>query len=526
MSEAQAAKPREQLVKAAQYVRMSTDHQRYSTANQQDAIALYALQRGFEVVRTYADEGRSGLNLSGRAGLQALLRDVHSDNPGFAVILTFDISRWGRFQDADESAHYEYLCRKAGIDVHYCAEQFDNDGSVTATVLKNIKRAMAAEYSRELSAKVYAGQAKLARMGYRVGGRAGFGFRRLLVNENGTPKAILADGEQKYLQTDRVILVHGPPSEIETVRRIFRMYVNERRSQETIASVLNAERVDNDLPRPWSESRIRNLLRDEKYIGHLVYGRTATKLKTKRRERPASEWVRCLTAFEPIIDKGLFYAAKRIGRRVSDEVLLDQLKTLASRHGYITGDLIDSTHGMRCACTCAERFGGLEQAFALIGFKRHKDMSFVDVRRRLLRRLPALRRSVKDTLEQSGARITEDRGQIIVDEAISVGIQFARCRWRDRGPFWTLDYDRERQPDVMLLAFMDQHNETVMAFYAFPREAFRTDRRSRIMGKDIPVLKNHRCDLASVYGLVARLVYEVSSGDTVGRCYPAGRRCK
>jgi hypothetical protein len=31
-------------------------------------------------------------------------------------------SRWGRFQDADESAHYEFLCKSAGIPVHYCAE--------------------------------------------------------------------------------------------------------------------------------------------------------------------------------------------------------------------------------------------------------------------------------------------------------------------------------------------------------------------------------------------------------------------
>lgn len=45
-------------------------------------------------------------------------------------------------------------CRRAGIQVAYCAEQFENDGSPVSTIVKGVKRAMAGEYSRELSAKV------------------------------------------------------------------------------------------------------------------------------------------------------------------------------------------------------------------------------------------------------------------------------------------------------------------------------------------------------------------------------------
>jgi hypothetical protein len=40
------------LIRAAQYVRMSTEHQKYSTENQADAIAHYAAARGFEIVRS------------------------------------------------------------------------------------------------------------------------------------------------------------------------------------------------------------------------------------------------------------------------------------------------------------------------------------------------------------------------------------------------------------------------------------------------------------------------------------------
>jgi DNA invertase Pin-like site-specific DNA recombinase len=162
------------LGRAAQYVRMSTEHQRYSTENQSDAIRQYAEQRGLEVVRTYADEGKSGLRLDGRDALKRLIGDVQNSKADFTTILVYDISRWGRFQDADESAYYEYICRRAGIAVQYCAEQFENDGSPVSTIVKGVKRAMAGEYSRELSAKVFAGQCRLIEIGYRQGGPAGY----------------------------------------------------------------------------------------------------------------------------------------------------------------------------------------------------------------------------------------------------------------------------------------------------------------------------------------------------------------
>jgi DNA invertase Pin-like site-specific DNA recombinase len=88
---------------------MSTEHQQYSTANQDDVIREYATKRGFEIVRTYADEGKSGLRVEGRESLKHLIADVQSGAADFDAILVYDVSRWGRFQDADESAYYEYL---------------------------------------------------------------------------------------------------------------------------------------------------------------------------------------------------------------------------------------------------------------------------------------------------------------------------------------------------------------------------------------------------------------------------------
>src|ERR1700716_1522431 len=157
-------------LRAAQYVRMSTDYQRYSIENQAAVIAAYAQLHHLAIVRTYRDEGESGLKLKNRAGLIRLLDDVRSGHADFDHILVYDVSRWGRFQDTDESAHYEFVCKQAGIKVAYCAEQFDNDGTMISSIIKNIKRVMAAEYSRELSVKVHAGAVRLAGLGFKVGG--------------------------------------------------------------------------------------------------------------------------------------------------------------------------------------------------------------------------------------------------------------------------------------------------------------------------------------------------------------------
>jgi DNA invertase Pin-like site-specific DNA recombinase len=257
------------LIRAAEYVRMSTEHQKYSTENQSEAIRDYAARRGMEIVRTYADAGKSGLRLDGRDALKQLLADVEDGETDFEAILVYDVSRWGRFQDADESAYYEYRCKRAGIGVQYCAEQFENDGSPVSTIVKGVKRAMAGEYSRELSAKVFAGQCRLIELGFRQGGPAGFGLRRQLIDQAGAVKEQLDRGQHKSIQTDRVILVPGPEPEMEKVRWIYRSFAVDGRNEIQIADDLNAGGVLTDLGRPWTKGTVHQLLINEKYVGKI-----------------------------------------------------------------------------------------------------------------------------------------------------------------------------------------------------------------------------------------------------------------
>src|SRR5208283_3331062 len=250
--------------RAAVYVRMSTEHQQYSTSNQMDVIREYAKKRGHEIVKEYSDDGKSGLDIKGRGSLGQMIREVHEGKAHFKSILVYDVSRWGRFQDADESAYYEYICRQAGVAVHYCAEQFENDGSPVSTIVKGVKRAMAGEYSRELSSKVFQGACRLIQLGYKQGGTAGFGLRRMLIDQNGQHKALLKMGEQKSLQTDRVILIPGPDEEVNVVRRIYQAFISEGKGESEIAKSLNAQGVITDFGRAWTRGTVHQVLTNEK----------------------------------------------------------------------------------------------------------------------------------------------------------------------------------------------------------------------------------------------------------------------
>jgi DNA invertase Pin-like site-specific DNA recombinase len=210
-------------IPVAQYVRMSDDKQQYSVANQKAVIAEYAAAHNFVIVKTYADDGKSGVVANCRTALHGLLKDAVNGDAGYKAILVYDVSRWGRYPNKDEAAHYEFLCFRSGIPLHYCAESFANDGTASSSLLKALKRSMAAEFSRELSEKVFRGKTRIVQLGYWVGGQAGYGYRRLMVSADGKPKQKMKSGEYKSLTTDRVILVHGPSREVKTVRLMFSM---------------------------------------------------------------------------------------------------------------------------------------------------------------------------------------------------------------------------------------------------------------------------------------------------------------
>ena len=463
------------LTPVAQYVRMSTDHQRYSTANQRDAIAAYASEHGMIVTRTYIDEGKSGLRLDGRDALQRLIRDVESASIDFNAVLVYDVSRWGRFQDADESAYYEYLCRRAGVRVEYCAEPFENDGSPSAVIIKNVKRLMAGEYSRELSNKVFAGQCRLIELGFRQGGPAGFGLRRLLIDGDRHPKGLLRQGEQKSLQTDRVILVPGPGEELAVVKRIYLRFVKSRVNERAIADELNTDGILTDQHRPWTRATIHQVLTNEKYIGNNVYNRTSFKLKQCHVRNSPDKWIRKEAAFEPAISTELFIRAREIiverSRRMDDGTMLKLLRDLYERSGILSGMLIDEQEDMPSSTAYQARFGGLLRAYELVGFSPIRDFSYLRINQWLRERHPEMLHSLCAGLEDVGATVKEDPGTqlLIVNDEFTVSLVIARCLQTSAGSFrWRIRFDTSLSPDLTVAARMASDHQRVLDYYLFP----------------------------------------------------------
>jgi DNA invertase Pin-like site-specific DNA recombinase len=462
--------------RAAEYVRMSTDHQKYSTENQSVAIRDYAAQRGITIVSTYADEGKSGLRIEGRDALQRLIDDVEGGSVDFDVILVYDVSRWGRFQDADESAYYEYRCRRAGIEVEYCAEQFANDGSPVATIVKGVKRAMAGEYSRELSVKVFAGQGRLIEHGFRQGGPAGFGLRRMRVSQDGEPLGLLEAGEHKCLQTDRVILVPGPVEEVEIVCWMYRAFVEDGKTEREIADLLNAQGIATDFDRPWTRGTVHQVLINAKYIGDNVWNRISFKLKKKRVRNRPDMWIKAEGAFEGIVERALFEAAQAIiterSHRLTDEEMLRSLRALYEAHGQLSGLVIDETENLPSSSAYGHRFGSLLRAYRLVGYTPRRDYRYIEINRALRRLHPDIIREIMTRLHAVGATVSyeDDTDHLMVNGEFSLAVVIARCKETPTGALrWRLRFDTGHNPDITVAVRMDARNKHPLDYYLFPR---------------------------------------------------------
>jgi DNA invertase Pin-like site-specific DNA recombinase len=155
---------REKRLRAVAYYRHSAEiGQENSVEIQQDNVRAFAEKHAITIIREFADRGKSGLNAEGRPAFNEMM-DLVRSSPDFDLVLVLDVSRWGRFQDTDLSAHYESLCTQHGKQVVYTVMGFGRDEDRLITQLrKSIDRYQSAEYSRALSKKVFEGAAKVAR---------------------------------------------------------------------------------------------------------------------------------------------------------------------------------------------------------------------------------------------------------------------------------------------------------------------------------------------------------------------------
>jgi hypothetical protein len=427
--------------------------------------------------------------------------------PEFKVILVYDVSRWGRFQDSDESAHYEFICKNAGVPVHYCAETFANNGTISNSIMKALKRSMAAEYSRELGVKIFDGQKRLASLGFKQGGFPGYGLRRVLVSPDRIVKQELAIGERKSIATDRVILMPGRAEEVRCVREIYQMLLSGK-CVYRIACELNRRRTKYLGDSEWDYTAVLNILTHVKYAGHNVFGRTSGKLYTPTVQVPLSEWTISAGAFSPIIDQATFDTAQRILSertiKKSDAELLEALRRALLIHGRLSLRIIQNSANLPSPSTYRRRFGSLRSAYEKIGYGRSLDFQRVDLRARV----QAMRKNLLDLI------VTSCPGQVSI---ISYGGRWRNRLQLQRGPMisvmtsrcvriwkntirWQIDPVQRERRLITVLARLDAKNETFLDFHILPsidhRKRFTIKRRDTWLQRGLALL--NFCDFCDM----------------------------
>jgi hypothetical protein len=359
--------------------------------------------------------------------------------------------------------------------------------------MKSLKRAMAGEYSRELSTKVFAGQCRLITLGYRQGGTPGYGLRRQLLDQHGQPKAILAPGERKSFQMERVILTPGPDVEVATVRRIYHLFTIENHTEAQIATTLNNEGVPAEAGHVWTRGIIHELLTNEKYIGNNLYNRTSTKLQRPRVINNPAEWVRCNNAYQPVVDAELFATAQKLindrDHHHTDDELLQRLRDLLQQHGMLSGLIINEAPGMPSTATYANRFKSLRRAYELVGYTPARDYAYLAINRALRVLHHEHLSSITDELTTAGATVRRDvtTDLLTVNEEFTAALSIARCRQLHEHEYrWVIRFDTSLNPDITVAARMAPDNSAILDYYLFP---------------SIDVLSDH-CRLARENGMV------------------------
>lgn len=447
----------------AYYRHSAQDRQENSVEIQQDQVRQFARENDIEIVREFADRGKSGLSTEGRDGFNEMICDyVEGGKETFEFVLVLDVSRWGRYQDTDLSAYYTGLCAKHGKQVVFTSIGFGEQNDLLHGLHLSIERYRAASYSRELSTKVFKGCAKIASQGFRAGGMPPYGFHRLLLDEQRHPVQVLEKGQRKSIQNQRVTLAPGDPDEVAVVRRIFKEFVKWESTPRQIAFTLNKQGIPSPGGCQWSAAAVRSILENELYAGTMVYNRTSQRLKSASHHNPKEEWIRAEDAFPAIVDHELFDKAQAMMEataeahriKYSADDMLARLRTVYEQYGTVRTSLVAADKEMVSAATYAQRFQTFKGAY------QHLFAEIIDSRRA----------EVVQTIKQL-VRETEECGDFIVlRNYVSVRIQPVVPYPHGYEEEWTFMPDVRPEIDITIgVPLSNGGKYDVLGYLFFPR---------------------------------------------------------
>jgi site-specific DNA recombinase len=271
------AKVSTKLIDVAGYLRMSSDKQDTSLADQRKEITEYAAKHGYRVVRWYEDEGISGWKNKQRHGFHALINDAPGGD--FRGVLCWDQSRFSRFSPM-EANHFWYILSEANVWIETIKEGRLDFESLGGWLSASVQQHSKAEYCRSLAFDVVRG-------------------RR---NQIAAGKWITCPPYGYRLNSTTGKLELGPAEEIEVVQRIFRL-----RADGLGRRLIVQDLTKNNVAPPrrgghWNPSQIAAMLTRETYIGNMVIGKD----KKGKFTHVTDEIIRFDNAHPAIIDRDLW----------------------------------------------------------------------------------------------------------------------------------------------------------------------------------------------------------------------------
>lgn len=459
------------LLRAVAYYRHSAqDRQENSVAIQQEQVRQWAAANGIEIIHEFADRGKSGLTAEGRDGFNDMMENWVKRRRDFSMVLCLDVSRWGRFQDIDLSATYSAECKRHGKEVIYTTIGKRRDGDQFYPLVIQFERLRSAQYSRELSEKVFRGCVKISQQGYWAGGKPPYGLARLLLDEAKSPLHVLAPGQRKSIQNQRVTLAWGDQGQVATIQRIFSEFTESLRKLNDIADGLNRDGIKSPGGGLWDGSKVRRILVNELYIGTLVYNRTSQKLKTPTRHNPKGEWIRTPTAFDPIVEQTIFQHAQSVlaqaALRYGREFMLAQLERLVEERDFLRPSFLQADAVAPSPATYAKRFGSIDAAY-----QQAYQVTLKEVRAEVESLLRAL---VKDVESYDDFLVVNGKFTVLIQPSVPVPHGYSQ--------YWYFRPDARGMVDITLGVPVSGHQgPQILGYLALPRLMVE-DRGIRLFG--------------------------------------------
>lgn len=273
----------------AAYCRVSTDKedQLNSLEAQKEFFAEYTKRTGDTLVGLYADEGISGTKIKNRKEFLRMMTDAQHGL--FDLVVVKDISRFAR-NTVDLLQNVRKL-KSLGIETQFLTANMTSMGN--SEFVLTIFGALAQEESANTSKRVKFGKKMNAEKG------------RVPNIVYGYDKTI---GDYFNLSINK--------AEAETVRQIYKWYLDEGYGAAKIANMLNESGSKTKRNCKWSQNAICRILTNELYTGKIINGKQEVSdfLTGQRKAKDETEWFVVERPELRIIDDESFETAQEILR--------------------------------------------------------------------------------------------------------------------------------------------------------------------------------------------------------------------